>query len=246
MKQFICILASAAFAFQANAITTVLSTNTEADFTGTAYNWENVAVSNIDNSGGRLTADWSGGPNYTVGVAWMSNLTFNLAGTLNGIENLTVSYDPANDSAGGLNNWSLIISVNDTSETRFYRWNHSGNNWNGTGVADFTIGGSFPDLSAPNIFGRVVGSAANWGGTRIDAEHVDSFITPDGLKTGGADAEIGFGFIQWGASTGGSVNTSTDIGVDAYTVTIDFTPIPEPTASLFVLFGGLVFLRRRR
>ena len=81
-------------------------------------------------------------------------------------------------------------------------------------------------------------TAANFGATRIDA------INPNLQATSG---EFQVGFIQWNASTGGSVNSTFTTAIDSFEVEIGYTEaIPEPSSALLLGLAGLGFLRRRR
>ena len=70
-------------------------------------------------------------------------------------------------------------------------------------------------------------------------------LMPGGLK--GTNGVIGFGIIQWGAASSGSVNGTTALPVDAFTVNITATPIiPEPGTFGLVALGVLGLLLKRR
>lgn len=259
MKLKFTLTALAASALAGNAATTTWGGTTTTDVdnwttnsatfvqgtsTGFAANWENVVTNNasIDSANNEFDLSFEATTNYTIGHIFMLNNTFDLATTAGGLETLTMTAD---FEATGFANWSPVVAITDGGTSTYYRWNHSGNQWSGNGALDFSLGNF--DLSqngnATNtttvIWGELVNTAGTFGATRINANN------PNLQATSG---QFQVGFIQWGASTGGSV-AATDFSnsIDSFEVEIGYTEaIPEPSSALLLGLAGLGFLRRRR
>lgn len=215
---------------------------------GFSFNWENVTVNtaSIDSGSNVFNVSFEAGTNYTIGHLFLYNGSFDLASTVAGLETLTMTAD---FEASSFANWSPVIAIDD----RFYRWNHSGNSWNGNGPLNFSD--PFPagdpnqfDLSqlgngsnpATGIWGELNSTAANFGTTRDNGTGPD-LQNPSGI--------LRVGFLQWGASTGGSVSPQADFttGIDSWETSFTYTEaVPEPGSSLLVSLAGLFALRRRR
>jgi hypothetical protein len=176
---------------------------------GHSLNWENVVVNNvtIDSAGNKFDLEWEAGTNYTIGHLFIYNESYDLASEVGGIQGLLMTAD---FEATAFSNWSPVVAVTVGGVTNYYRWNHSGNAWNGNGALNFSD--PFPagdpnqfDLSqlgkgtnsALGIWGKLNAVSGNFGGTRINA---------DGPNLQAATGTVQFGFIQWGASTGGNVS----------------------------------------
>ena len=221
--------------------------------TGYSANWENVVQNSasIDSANNEFDLTFEASTNYTIGHIFIHNQSFDLSGTTGGVETLTMTAD---FNASSFANWSPVITVASGGTTTFYRWNHSGNSWNGNGPLNFSdpfpAGGDLFDLSqngngtgagAGNtvIWGSLNNTAGNFGATRNNGDNPNLQATSGTLQ---------FGFIQWGASTGGNVSPAADFttAIESFEVEIGFTAIPEPSSSLFLLLGGLAVLRRRR
>lgn len=170
---------------------------------GHSFNWENVFTNSaeIDAAEGEFDLNWEAGANYTIGHLFMYDEGLDLATLVNGIERL---YWVADFETTAFANWSPVISVTNGGGTRYYRWNHSGNDWSGNGPLNFSapFSGADPyrfDLSqlgngtsaATGIWGELNALATNWGGTRDN---------PTGPDLQAATGEVRFGFIQWAAS----------------------------------------------
>ena len=175
----------------------------------------------------------------------MFNNSFDLATTTGGLETLTMTAD---FEATSFTNWSPVVAITNGGTSTFYRWNHSGNQWNGNGALDFSLGifdlsqnGNGTGAGAGNtvIWGELVDTAGGFGATRINGTN------PNLQATSG---QFQVGFIRWGASTGGSVPVNDfTTTIDSFEVEIGYTEaIPEPSSALLLGLAGLGFLRRRR
>lgn len=208
--------------------------------TGFSLNWENVVTNNasIDAVNNEFDLTWEANTNHTIGHMFIYNEIFDLAATISGLQTLTMT---ANFEASAHANWSPVLFV----DGLYYRWNHSGNTWNGNGDLDFSLG-QF-DLSqlgnatntATQIWGELVDTATGFADTRINGNN------PNLQATSGT---IQFGFLQWTASTGGDVPAlDFSNSIDSFEVSFDFTQVPEPTSAglLGVLSAGLIIRRKR-
>ena len=212
--------------------------------TGYSANWENVVQNSaaIDSANNEFDLTFEATTNYTIGHIFLYNEVFDLAGTTGGVETLSMT---AEFNASNFANWSPVIAAADGGTTTFYRWNHSNNTWSGNGPLDFSLGNF--DLSqngnAANtttvIWGSLNNTATAFSGTRNNNDNPNLQATSGTLQ---------FGFLQWGASTGGSVPTANfTTAIDSFEVEIGFTAIPEPSGmALFGLAGIAMILRRRR
>lgn len=193
---------------------------------GHSLNWENVVVNNAttDSDGNKFDLEWEAGTNYTIGHLFIYNESYDLASEAGGIKGLLMTAD---FEATAFSNWSPVVAVTDGGVTNYYRWNHSGNSWRGNGALDFSLG-QF-DLSqlgnatnpATAIWGRLNSNATNFGGTRTNE---------DNPNLQAATGMVQFGFIQWGASTGGSVaNQMFSTTVESFEVVINPGDATAPT-----------------
>lgn len=143
---------------------------------GHRMNWENVVTNSatVDVAEGEFDLTWEAGANYTIGHLFMYEGVLDLATLASGIQRL---YWVADFEATAFANWSPVISVTNGGVTRYYRWNHSGNDWSGNGALNFSapFNGADPyrfDLSqlgigtstATGIWGELNAVATNWGG----------------------------------------------------------------------------------
>ena len=208
---------------------------------GHSLNWENVTVNTASANSGSNVFDVSfqAETNYTIGHLFMYNESFDLATTSGGLESLGMTAD---FTASNFTNWSPVVAI----DNRFYRWNHSGNTWNGNNALDFSLGNF--DLSqngnATNtttvIWGELNSVAATFALSR------DNGTNPDLQATSGS---FQVGFLQWGASTGGNVSPQADFttAIDSWDTTFTYSEaIPEPGSSLLAGVAGLLLLRRKR
>ena len=179
---------------------------------GHSLNWENVLVNNvtIDSAGNKFDLEWEADTNYTIGHLFLYNESYDLASEVGGIQGLLMTAD---FDTTAFANWSPVIAVTDGGVTNFYRWNHSGNAWNGNGALNFSD--PFPagdpnqfDLSqlgngtntALGIWGKLNSASVDFGGTRTNN---------DGPNLQAATGTVQFGFLQWGGSSGGNVANQT-------------------------------------
>ena len=170
---------------------------------GHSLNWENVITNTamIDSANNEFDLTWEAGANYTIGHLFMYDEALDLATLANGIERL---YWVANFEATAFANWSPVISITNVGGTRYYRWNHSNNDWSGNGPLNFSapFNGADPyrfDLSqlgngtssATGIWGELNATSTNFAGTRDN---------PTGPDLHAATGEVRFGFLQWSTS----------------------------------------------
>ena len=185
---------------------------------GHSLNWENVVVNDVavDSAGNKFDLEWEAGTNYTIGHLFIYNESYDLASEVGGIQGLLMTAD---FEATAFPNWSPVVAVTDAGVTNYYRWNHSGNSWNGNEALDFSLG-QF-DLSqlgnasngALAIWGKLNAIAGNFGGTRIN---------DDNPNLQAAAGTVQFGFIQWGASTGGNIaNQTFSTTIDSFEVVVN-------------------------
>lgn len=199
---------------------------------GHSMNWENVVTNTatIDVNDNDFDLTWEAGADYTIGHLFMYDGVLDLATQANGIERL---YWVAEFESSAFANWSPVISVTDAGVTRYYRWNHSGNDWSGNGPLNFSapFNGADPyrfDLSqlgngtsgATGIWGELNASATNFGGTR------DNPISPN-LQA--ATGEVRFGFIQWATSGSEALEAQNfSTSVECFEVIINSDPGVPP------------------
>lgn len=220
---------------------------------GYSLNWENlltneVAVDPVDQ---KFELTWEAGEDHTIGHLFMYDEGVDLATLANGIERF---YWVADFEASAFANWSPVISVTTGGETRYYRWNHSGNDWSGNGGLNFSapFDGDDPyrfDLSqlgngtnaATGIWGELNGSATNFAETR------DNPIGPD-LQA--AEGEVAFGFLQWTSSSSQALaETTFTTAIDCFEVilnadsgqppVVETRPASEVTAISALVTGEL-------
>jgi len=212
---------------------------------GHSLNWENVLVNTaaINSAANVFDVSFQASTNYTIGHLFMYGESFDLGGTLGGLEALTMTADLEGSSFA---NWSPVVGVTVGGATTYYRWNHSGNSFKGNAALDFSLGNF--DLSqngnATNtttvLWGELNSAAAAFGGTR------DNGTNPNLQATSGS---LQVGFIQWGASTGGSVDPQANFttGIDAWDTTFTYSDaVPEPSSLLLTGLSALFLIRRKR
>lgn len=176
---------------------------------GFSANWENVltndASANVPNNNFDVT--FEANTNYTIGHLFLLNESLDLATVPGGIQQMTWTVD---FEATGMTNWIPIIAITDGAVTTFYRSNNSGNSWNGNGALTFAAG------AADNAFwvGLEDNPVGGFNDTRVVGVNAD-------LQA--ASGSVQFGFIQWGASTGGSVNPALDFttAIESFVITIN-------------------------
>ncbi|MEN8773560.1 MAG: hypothetical protein ABF379_12475 [Akkermansiaceae bacterium] len=199
---------------------------------GHSLNWENVVVNDVtvDSAGNKFDLEWEAGTNYTIGHLFVYNESYDLASEAGGIQALLMTAD---FEATAFANWSPVVAVTDGGITNYYRWNHSGNAWNGNGALNFSD--PFPaddpnqfDLSqlgngtnpALGIWGKLNSLSTDFGGTRINA---------DSPNLQAAAGTVQFGFIQWGGSTGGNVTNQTfSTEIESFEVVINPGGVTAP------------------
>lgn len=196
---------------------------------GLAFDWENVTTNTVtlDTLNNKFDYDYQSNANHTIGHGFLFNETFDLSQTTAGIESLSIVFDFNSTTH---NNWSPMMLVGG----KLYRWNHSNNSFNGT--AEITVGD--PALNAASTtWGELVDTATGFGGTRLNGTN------PDLTATSG---DIQFGFIQWGASSGGAADSQGSNTVDKFEWTVGYTAVPEPSSAALLGLGGLALILRRR
>lgn len=170
---------------------------------GYSLNWENVITNTaqIDALAGEFDLTWEAGADYTVGHLFMYDAVLDLATLANGIERF---YWVANFETAKFPNWSPVISVTTDGSTRYYRWNHSANDWSGNGPLNFSapFNGEDPyrfDLS--QLGNGTSGATGIWG--ELNATSTNFALTrdnPTGPDLQAATGEVRFGFLQWSES----------------------------------------------
>ncbi|MDB4289291.1 fibronectin type III domain-containing protein, partial [bacterium] len=199
---------------------------------GHSFNWENVITNTatIDGAGGKFDLTWEAGADYTVGHLFMYDAALDLATLANGIERF---YWVANFESTMFPNWSPVISVTTGGVTRYYRWNHSANDWSGNGPLNFSapFNGEDPyrfDLSqlgngtsgATGIWGELNATSSNFAGTRDN---------PTGPDLQAATGEVRFGFLQWSQSDAEALEVqSFSTVIDCFEVIINADPGVAP------------------
>ncbi len=209
---------------------------------GHRMNWENVVTNSatVDVAEGEFDLTWEAGANYTIGHLFMYEGVLDLATLASGIQRL---YWVADFEATAFANWSPVISVTNGGVTRYYRWNHSGNDWSGNGALNFSapFNGADPyrfDLSqlgigtstATGIWGELNAVATNWGGTRDN---------PTRPNLQAATGEVRFGFIQWATSESAALEAqSFSTAIDCFEVIVNadagVAPVVEADAGVEV------------
>ena len=168
---------------------------------GHSLNWENVVVNTVtvDSAGNKFDLEWEADTNYTIGHLFIYNEGYDLASEAGGIQGLLMTAD---FEATAFPNWCPVVAVTDAGVTNYYRWNTSGNTWRGNDALDFSLGrfdlSQLGNAAEPSvgIWGKLIAVADGFSGTRLNAENPN-------LQA--AEGTVQFGFIQWGASTGGNV-----------------------------------------
>lgn len=199
---------------------------------GHSFNWENVITNTavVDTVEGEFDLTWEAGTNYTVGHLFMYDAVLDLATLANGIERF---YWVANFETTMFPNWSPVISVTDGGVTRYYRWNHSANDWSGNGPLNF----SAPfDNDDPYLFDlSQLGAGTNtatgiWG--ELNATSTNFALTrdnPTGPNLQAATGEVRFGFLQWSESGGDALaSQSFSTVVECFEVIINADPGVAP------------------
>ena len=192
---------------------------------GHSMNWENVITNSVvvDPVAGTFDLTWEAAENHTIGHLFMYNAPLDLATLTAGIERF---YWVADFESTGFSNWSPVISVTTAGVTRYYRWNHSGNDWSGNGFLNFSapFNGEDPyrfDLSqlgngtsaALGIWGELNSVSENFGFTR------DNNAGPNLQATEG---EVRFGFLQWASSPDAALpETTFSTSIDSFEVIIN-------------------------
>ena len=199
---------------------------------GHSMNWENVITNTaiIDAGEDEFDLTWEADVDFTIGHLFMYNETLDLATLANGIEKL---YWVAEFETTAFPNWSPVLSVTDGGETRYYRWNHSANDWSGQLPLNFSapFNGEDPyrfDLSqlgngtnaATGIWGELNATATNFAETRDN---------PTGPDLQAATGEVRFGFIQWATSeTEALASQSFSTEIECFEVIINSDPGVAP------------------
>ncbi len=185
-RTLILMLVLASCASYARAGERILSDTSAANFEAKPFFWENVTNNDPATNPPALQAYWNAGPNYNIGTAWTS------AG---------MTVDPSAMRVKGIT-WHMTGTAGDDYQnyypairqgTKYYRrpGNH-GYDFNGTGPHTFDCGNDWIE-----IFDGTKGGGI---GDMVVADSVPNF--------GNGGASISFGFIQWGGSSGGSVNAT--------------------------------------
>lgn len=203
---------------------------------GHSMNWENVITNTatIDGVGGEFDLIWEAGADHTIGHLFIYNETLDLATLANGIERL---YWVADFESPVFTNWSPVLSVTDGGVTRYYRWNHSNNDWSGNGPLNFSapFNGDDPyrfDLSqlgsgtntARGIWGELNSTSVNFAGTRDN---------PTGPNLQAVTGEVRFGFIQWATSnTEALASQSFSTAIECFEVIINSDPGVAPVVEV--------------
>ncbi|MDB4537614.1 fibronectin type III domain-containing protein [Akkermansiaceae bacterium] len=193
---------------------------------GHSLNWENVVVNDVtvDSAGNKFDLEWEATTDYMIGHLYIYNESYDLASDVGGIRGLLMTAD---FEATGFTNWSPVLAVTDGGVTNYYRWNHSGNDFNGNGAQDFSNNGQF-DLSqlgnAPNpatgIWGKLNSASTNFGGTRTNN---------DGPNLQAAIGTVQFGFLQWGGSGGSALpNQTFSTAIESFEVVINPDGVSAP------------------
>jgi hypothetical protein len=163
---------------------------------------------------------------HTIGHLFIYDEPLDLGSLTGGIERF---YWLADFDSTAFPNWSPVISVTTGGETRYYRWNHSGNDWSGNGFLNFSapFNGEDPyrfDLSqlgngtnaATGIWGELNAVADNFGVTRENGT---------GPNLQASEGEVRFGFLQWTSSSGETLPTTTfSTSIDSFEVIINADP----------------------
>lgn len=206
---------------------------------GHSLNWENVLTNEVvvDTSGNKFDLTWEADVNYTIGHLFMYQESFDLASVAGGIQGLLWHADL---EASAFSNWSPVISVTVGGETRYYRWNHSGNDWNGNEGLNFsnpmnaTDDPNEFDLSqlgnasngALGIWGELNAAAANFASTRDN---------PTGPDLQASEGLVRFGFLQWTSSGDAALESvSFSTAIDCFEVIVN----PDPAVPPVLAEGG--------
>ena len=179
---------------------------------GFTPSWENELVNTADANlvNNNFDVVFHTLQNYTIGHIFLYNETLDLS-TLppGGIQQLSWDVDLQATSQA---NWIPVIAVTDGGMTNFYRSNNTGNSWRGSGEHTFVTGAADNNFWV-ELFDGPVGGIND---TRVAG------VNPDLQAASGI---VQFGFVQWGASTGGMIDPATMIttSIDKFEVTINET-----------------------
>jgi len=203
---------------------------------GHSLNWENVLTNEADINleDNQFEITWEAAVNHTIGHLFMYSESYDLAEVAGGMQGLLWHADL---ESSAFSNWSPVISVTIDGETRYYRWNHSGNDWNGNGKLNFSNPMNAVDdrnefdLSqlgnasngALGIWGELNAVAGNFATTRDN---------PIGPNLQGTVGVVQFGFLQWTSSSGSALDLQTiSTSIDCFEVIINPDPISVPVLS---------------
>ncbi len=204
---------------------------------GHSLNWENV-VSNevtVDSMANEFDLTWEAGANYTIGHLFMYGESFDLGSVVGGIQGLLWH---ANLETTAFPNWSPVIGVRSGEVTRYYRWNHSGNDWNGNGGLNFSNPMNAVDdrneFDLSQLGNASNGSLGIWG--ELNATSGNFATTRDnpiGPNLQAGTGTVQFGFLQW-ASSGGQALESQEIStaIDCFEVIINPEPVTVSTLAI--------------
>lgn len=203
---------------------------------GHSLNWENVLTNEVtvDSELNEFELTWEAGADYTIGHLFIYGETFDLASAVGGIQGLLWHADL---ESSAFPNWSPVIGVTDAGVTRYYRWNHSGNDWSGNGGLNFSNPMNAVDdrnefdLSqlgnasngALGIWGELNATATNFATTRDN---------PIGPNLQASSGKVQFGFLQWTTSSTLSLERQEfSTAIDCFEVIINPDPVTVSTVT---------------